>query len=219
MPLEVICAGMGRTGTTSLKLALEELGFGPCHHMIELIADPSSWAFWTRAYAGERIDWEEGFKGYRSCADDPSTPFYAEIAEYYPRAKVILTERDPERWWQSAKSTALSEGQAALLENGPPAMQPIADMVTAMGWDPRLPGKRDREQVIAWFQRHNEEVRRKIAPERLLVYQVSQGWGALCRFLDVPVPNTPFPHVNRTDDYLKMLRGGPQPAKASGRGA
>ena len=216
MPLEVIGAGMGRTGTTSLKLALEQLGFGPCHHMIELIADPSSWAFWTRAYAGEPVDWDEGFKGYRSCTDDPSAMFYDRIADYYPRAKVILTERDPERWWQSVKSTALSDEQAALLENGPAAMQPLADMVTAMGWDPRLPGKRDRAKVIAWFERHNAEVRQKIEPGRLLIYQVSDGWGPLCRFLGVPIPETPFPHVNKTDDYLKMLRGGPQPAQPSG---
>ncbi len=163
--------------------------------------------------------WEEGFQGYRSCTDDPGTHFYAALAERYPRAKVILTVRDPECWWESVQATALSDGQAKLFENTPPPMQPIARMVRAMGWDPELPGKRDREQVLAWYQRHNQEVQQSISKERLLVYDVAQGWEPLCRFLGVPVPVAPFPHLNTTTDYQKMLAGGPQAGTVTGPSA
>ncbi|HXZ67916.1 MAG TPA: sulfotransferase [Alphaproteobacteria bacterium] len=216
MPLEVIGAGMGRTGTTSLKVALEQLGFGPCHHMSELFANPASWQHFTRAYAGEKIDWEEAFKGYRSCTDDPGASFACALADRYPNAKVILTVREPEAWWKSARGSALSEDMIAFMNNAPPPLAPIMLMITAMGWDPRVPGKQDRALQIAWYRKHNEEVRRHVASERLLIYQVSEGWEPLCKFLGVPIPKDPFPRLNNTQDFLTMIRGGPAPVEPTG---
>lgn len=216
MPLNVIGAGMGRTGTTSLKVALEQLGFGPCHHMSELMAFPAQWPIFTRAYAGEKVDWEEAFKGYRSCTDDPAASFACELADYFPKAKVILTMRDPDKWWKSAIGSALSDDMSASLNNAPAELKPVVDMVTAMGWDPRVPGKQDRSKQIAWFNAHYAKVRAHIAPERILTYQVSDGWEPLCRFLGVPVPQAPFPHANTTEDFLTMIRGGPPPVQPTG---
>jgi hypothetical protein len=211
--LEIIGAGLGRTGTMSLKFALEELGFGPCHHMVEISFKPDTWPFWARAYRGETVDWEEGYKGYRSGVDDPTASFYAQLAERYPKAKVILTHRDPERWFQSAQASALSAEVVTLIQNAPPEVQPLFDLFAPMGWDPRDPKTHDRRYMLDWFKRHNEQVKRAIAPERLLVYQVSEGWGPLCRFLGVAVPNTTFPRVNTTEDFLTMIRTGQPPKR------
>jgi Sulfotransferase domain len=106
MPLEVIGAGQGRTGTHSLKIALEQLGFGPCHHMMECIMHPEQFATWERVFEEkESVDWEEIFDGYRSTCDAPSLVVYRELADHYPDAKVILTMRNPESWWRSASAT------------------------------------------------------------------------------------------------------------------
>src|SRR5262249_34691649 len=98
MPLKVIGAGLPRTGTNSLQIALEQLGFGPCHHMYELLADPSQWPSWLRVYDGEHVDWEELYRGYNSAVDAPSAFLWRELAAAYPDAKVILTVRSPEDW-------------------------------------------------------------------------------------------------------------------------
>ena len=211
MVLEVIGAGLGRTGTMSLKYALEELGFGPCHHMYEVVGDPMCWPFWTRAFAGEDVDWEEGYKGYCSAVDDPTTCFYAQLAERYPEAKVILTHRDPDRWFDSAQNSALSDAALEYLENETPETKPLNDLLAPMGWDPRDPRTHDREYMLNWFKSHVEEVKRTIAPERLLVFQVSEGWDPLCHFLGVDVPESTFPHVNTTEQFLTMVRTGEVP--------
>ncbi len=213
MPLEIIGAGLGRTGTLSLKYALEEVGFGPCHHMVEINAAPAMWPFWARAYRGEDVDWDEGYNGYRSGVDDPTTSFYAQLAERYPKAKVILTHRDPERWFQSTQASALSNDMLALIEHAPAEMKPLLDLFAPMGWDPRDPKTHDRRYMLDWFKRHNDQVQRTIAPERLLVYQVSEGWEPLCRFLGVAVPNTTFPSVNTTTDFLTMINTGQVPKR------
>jgi hypothetical protein len=209
MPLKVIGAGLGRTGTLSLKTALEQLGFGPCHHMFELAAHPETWDFWRRAYGGLARDWEEGFKGYLSAVDDPAASFWLELSQAYPDAKIILTVRDREQWFRSGQDTALSETMRSVIENAPPHMQPLFELFEPMGWDPRAPRTHDRQAMLAWFEEHNQKVRRTIAPERLLVFDVSQGWAPLCRFLDVEVPAGSFPRVNTTEDFIKTITGPP----------
>ncbi len=206
MALSVIGAGHGRTGTASLKIALEELGFGPCHHMSELLAHPETWDFWARAYRGEPADFEIGYKGFRSGVDDPTTSFWAPLAERYPNAKVILSVRDAEGWYKSGQDSVLSQDMVRFIENAPPQIKPFIDLFEPMGWDPRNPKTHDRDYMIGWFKRHNEEVKRRIVPSRLLVYQVSDGWAPLCRFLDVPVPEKPFPRVNSTAEFLAMIK-------------
>jgi Sulfotransferase domain len=210
MPLDVIGAGLGRTGTTSLKFALEQLGFGRCHHMSELIRHPEQAPLWERAAAGESVDWEEVLEGYRATTDWPACHFYKTLAERYPRARVILTLRDPQRWFESTQATIFNADFLASTGERPHGGF-VRDVLLSV-FDGRM---HDREHLIEVYERHNAEVRRTIAPERLLVYEVSQGWEPLCRFLGVPVPADRFPRVNTTEDFvsghpLAAAEGGPR---------
>lgn len=209
MPLSVIGAGYPRTGTLSLKMALEYLGFGPCHHMIEVIHHPDQAVLWGRAYDEDGIDFEQVFAGYRSCCDSPSCFMYREIAARYPDAKVVLSIRNAESWWNSASATVMASGGAPgptvpMLEKiGKYAQRhnrPIVDVVNP-----------DRESEMAAFNRHNEEVMKTISPERLLVFEAKQGWEPLCKFLGVPVPTIPYPRVNTTEEFQTRITKGEGP--------
>jgi hypothetical protein len=196
MALHVIGAGFGRTGTLSLKLALEQLGLGPCYHMVEVFKNPQAIDWWIEAADG-RPDWERIFEGYRACVDWPAATFYASLAEAYPAAKVVLTVRDPEAWFRSTQATIFP------LETPPDTPAPFDQMfrkVIGRLFDQRL---RDHDHVIDVFARHNAEVRRRIAPDRLLVYDLAQGWEPLCRFLDVPVPDLPMPKANTSEEFRR----------------
>lgn len=195
MPLSVIGAGFGRTGTLSLKLALEQLGFGPCYHMVEVFKDPKAPGRWESAADGQPSDWEEIFAGYASTVDWPAATFYKELADAYPDAKVILTVRDPEAWFASTQATIF----ARPFQSGPDeAWSRMAVKVVADLFDRRM---NDKQKLIDTYNRHNETVQRVIPAERLLVYEVSEGWEPLCRFLGVPVPHEPMPRVNSTEEF------------------
>ena len=205
MSLGVIGAGFGRTGTLSLKGALEHLGFGPCYHMIEVIDRPEHVDFWQRAAAGTAVDWDEILAGYRAAVDWPACSFYAELAARYPEAKVILTARDPERWYQSACQTIFPRITRPVSPDDALAwarirMQRKIVIEQAFGGDIE-----DREHALAVFRQHVAEVQRAIPPERLLVYRVADGWEPLCRFLERPVPDQPFPHVNASDEFRRRF--------------
>ncbi|MCB1691170.1 MAG: hypothetical protein KDI19_00315 [Pseudomonadales bacterium] len=194
MTLKVIGAGYGRTGTLSLKLALEQLGFGPCYHMMEVFKNPEAPAWWVEAADG-KPDWEKIFDGYSSTVDWPSATFYRELADAYPDAKIILTERDPESWFKSTQATIFPN------EMPPDDEQPFNQMyrkVIARLFENRM---REHDHVIDVFNRHNQTVRDVIPASRLLVYEVAQGWEPLCNFLGVPVPDTPMPKVNSTEEF------------------
>ena len=202
MTLSVIGAGLGRTGTLSLKLALEQIGLGPCYHMKEVLEHPADVAVWQRAADGEPVDWEGLFAGYRSAVDFPAAAFYADLAEAYPAAKVILTVRDASRWFESVDATILRP----LREPLPPMLADWGRMVRAVILERVFEGDvDDRAHVIDCYERHNAAVRRAIPPERLLVYDVSQGWEPLCAFLGVPVPGEPFPRVNSTSEFQERI--------------
>lgn len=207
MTLRVIGAGLGRTGTMTLKLALERLGFGPCHHMVEVLANPDQVPFWNRAAEGEDVDWEEVYGSYGATVDWPGCHFYAELAEFYPQAKVILSLRDPERWYDSMSETILkSMEEMELTKRGEiPADHPmrfggIIIPDKTFGYD------FSKENVIAAFERHNAEVQRRIPPERLLVFEARQGWAPLCDFLGVPVPDEPFPNTNSREEFWEHVK-------------
>jgi hypothetical protein len=196
--LKVIGAGFGRTGTMSLKLALEQLGFGPCYHMVEVFRNAEAPGWWIDAADGLG-DWDKIFRSYNACVDWPAATFYASLARRYPEAKVILTERDPEAWFASTQATIF-----------PRATPPDTDIpfdrmfrkVIGQLFDNRM---RDHDHVIDVFNRHNAQVRRTIAPDRLLVYELTQGWEPLCRFLDVPIPPTPMPKTNAREEFGKHV--------------
>ena len=206
MTLDVIGAGLGRTGTLSLRHALEELGLGPCHHMEEVIANPRQIPAWHAAGRGEPVDWGEVLAGYRSSVDWPSAQFWGELADRFPDAKVILTVRDRERWYESFSNTIL------MLLNAPePPPSPTLQAILAMSRDVivgRAFGGRidDAEHVKASFDRHNAAVKAALPANRLLVFEVAQGWEPLCAFLDVPVPTTPFPHMNSTKEFWEIVQ-------------
>lgn len=214
MPLRVIGAGFGRTGTTSLKSALETLGFGPCDHMQELFRDAEHADRWDAAVRGEAVDWEELFAGYRSTLDWPGCTFYEELMERYPDAKVLLTVRDADRWYESAYSTIYNTRRPSLplLVLFPavmlaPGMRRMIGLVNRIIWEKTFGGNfGDRRYAIGVFEQHNRQVIERVPAERLLVYEVKEGWGPLCKFLGVDVPDKPFPHINDTETFRKIVR-------------
>lgn len=199
MALNVIGAGMGRTGTASLKVALEALGVGRCYHMSEVLKNPPCCADWIEAAKGN-ADWEKIFAGYSAAVDNPACNFWKELAAFYPDAKVILTTRDPGKWFDSTNETIHSLEFAKFIKNSP-----FGEMVKKTIWDVMGNRMQDRESMISFFENRSAEIVDSIAPERLLVYQVSDGWGPLCEFLGVPVPEMAFPRINSRDETKQML--------------
>lgn len=208
MPLSVIGAGLGRTGTMSLKLALEQLGMGPCYHMVEVLLDPMARApGWIRAADGDP-DWESVFAGYAATVDYPGCTFWRELAAEYPAAKVVLSVRDPDDWFDSTQATVFSARNRNRLAIAPPPIPEFFEKIARKDFGVQID---DRDFMTAAFRRHNEEVRRAIPPERLLVFEVTQGWEPLCSFLGVPVPDKPFPRVNTREEIGRMMSANPSP--------
>jgi hypothetical protein len=207
MPLKVIGAGLGRTGTMSLKLALEQIGFGPCYHMVEVFKLGTA-PTWARAFRGEKMDWEAVFDGFPSTVDWPGCDFYAELAELYPEAKVILSLRDPESWYRSTQETIFRD------ISHEDADAPWREMFELMVGNKFGGDIHSHDHLIEVYNRHNDEVRRTIAPERLLEYQPGDGWEPLCDFLGVPVPDAPYPKVNSTEEFKGRVE-----ARRQARGA
>ena len=199
MPLSIIGAGLGRTGTMSLKLALDQLGFGPCYHMIEVFKNPAAFAWWEAAADGKPVNWEQIFDGYRATVDWPSATFYKTLADAYPEAKVILTVRDPEAWFASTQATIFARDFTAAPTT---PFETMAAKVVGDLFDRRM---HDRDHLISVYERHNAQVRAVIAPERLLDYEVSQGWGPLCDFLGVAAPEGPMPKANSTEEFQARI--------------
>lgn len=205
MTLEIIGSGLGRTGTKSLHEALNRLGFGPTHHMFEVFQQQERIPLWIEAGKG-RADWEAIFEGYRSAVDYPTAAFWHELADYYPDAKIIQTVRDPDQWFDSTQETIFRpDGFAATaMESG----GPMADFfrVVIRDFAGRL---NDRAFMTDYFRRHTEAVKVAIAPERLLVYDVREGWAPLCAFLGLPVPDEPFPTQNDRAEFIARVAAGP----------
>ncbi|MDQ2860955.1 MAG: sulfotransferase family protein [Pseudomonadota bacterium] len=195
MPLQVIGAGLGRTGTMSLKLAIEQLGRGPCYHMAEVFQNPAAPAWWEAVADGHGPGWETIFEGYRATVDWPSATYYKALADAYPDAKVILTTRDPDVWFASTQATIFAHDFTAAPAT--PWETMVAKVVGDM-FDRRM---HDRDHLISVYERHNAQVRATIAPERLLDYRVSSGWGPLCDFLGAPAPEGPMPTANSTEEF------------------
>ena len=201
MALKVIGAGFGRTGTMSLKVALEQLGFSRCHHMVECFTKgPEHWNRWTEALNGE-ADWDSIFDGFEATVDFPACTSYRALAEFYPDAKVLLSVRSPETWYTSTQETIFAEPWQDWLQTSDAA--PFMLGTVNNYFDNRM---HDREHLIARFNQHIEDVMAAIAPDRLLVFEAKQGWGPLCKFLDLPVPEGDFPYINDTTATKDILR-------------
>jgi hypothetical protein len=201
MALKVIGAGFGRTGTMSLKAALEQLGFNPCYHMVECFGKgPEHWALWAEAVNGSP-NWEAIFDGFEATVDFPACTSYRALAESYPEAKIILSVRDPETWYASTQETIFAEPWMEWLQNSAAASYMFGNINDY--FDNRM---HDRDHLISRFNQHIEEVVATIAPQRLLVFEAKQGWGPLCEFLGLPVPAVDFPHVNDTTATKEIIR-------------
>ena len=214
MSIEIIGAGFGRTGTLSLKMALEALGFGPCYHMVEVIAKPENAAhvpIWTAAAEGRDTDWPALLEGYRSTVDWPGARFWRELSVQWPEAKVILSLRDADRWYDSVMKTIWPASSSVMKADHEP-FKSIGVMHDRLMWSGTFQGKiEDRAYAKHVFEEHNAEVKRSIPSGRLLVQEPGEGWQRLCAFLDVPVPDEPYPHANSSEDF------GQEMAKRLGR--
>lgn len=207
--MQIIGAGFGRTGTMSLKLALERLGYKPCYHMLEVLRHPSHIKGWLAAGEGKPVDWEKMLAKFQAGVDFPLSPFYQELMAVYPEAKVILTVRDPQQWYESTRETiykgaSMPNWLISLL----PTHRHFLRMVRATVWE-RLFQERFEEREYA-IQRFNEwitEVKGNVPAERLLVFDVKEGWEPLCRFLGNPIPDKPFPRINQRKMTLSIYAG------------
>ena len=219
--MKVIGAGFGRTGTASLKAALETLGFGPCYHMMEVFRHSQHPDFWQAAWRGESVDWDGVLGDYEAAVDWPACTFYEQLLQRHPDAKVLLSVRDPERWYESTRSTIYELGKIStgsslsrlsfafffLLSFGTfnTSQGPMTEEIV---WQGTFDGKfEDKRHAIEVFNRHNEEVRRRVPQDRLLVYEVKEGWGPLCEFLGVEEPDTPFPRLNDAAEMRRRILG------------
>jgi hypothetical protein len=200
--LRLIGAGPGRTGTTSLKLALEELLGAPCYHMLELRNRPGDPDVWADAYAGRLPDWADVFDGYAATVDWPAAPFWREMSAAFPEAPILLSTRDADAWWKSASSTIFVALATYFAPDAPD------DGWTQMGvgmMNAFTPGWRDEESAKAAYLAYNDHVRATAPTGRLVEWQPEDGWGPLCDAVGLPVPDRPFPHANTTADARAEL--------------
>ncbi|KAB2850621.1 MAG: hypothetical protein F9K44_04340 [Hyphomicrobiaceae bacterium] len=206
MTLEVIGAGVGRTGTYSLKMALEQLGLGPCHHMEEVLSNQSQQVpLWTAAVQG-RPNWTAAFEGYVSAVDWPTAAFWRELAAYYPGAKVILTTRSPDSWYRSYSETI--HKLLSTIDEVPAHMKPWFEMAIGVTVKSGFGGKTSRGDMIKVFEDHVDAVRTSIPRDRLLVFEVKDGWEPLCAFLGRPVPTSAFPRSNDREEFWELVQRG-----------
>jgi hypothetical protein len=200
--LRVVGAGLGRTGTASLKVALERLLGGRCYHMMEVFEHMDHVPIWHAAIRAESVDWHQLFRGYVAAVDWPVAGVWREIAAAYPDALILLSTRaDAETWWRSARDTIMAPVSDEENRSAPPEMQAFGRMVQDMfaRFEPRWA---EAEQAMAAYDRHNAAVRREVPADRLIEWQPGDGWGPLCDALDVAVPDEPFPHTNTTEEFL-----------------
>jgi hypothetical protein len=214
MALKVIGAGLGRTGTLSLKLALEHIGFGPCYHMSEMLSRlRSHLPLWIESAKGHP-QWDTIFADYQSTTDYPGCMFWRELVARYPDAKVILSTRDAERWFESGAATVFSDPHRARFESNP-MMAEFFHLTVFDDLENRLG---NREKMVEYFNTWNQAVIDEVPAEKLLVHRSADGWGPLCEFLGVPVPPEPYPRVNsreemteRTGQLDEHAEAGPPP--------
>jgi len=207
MTLRVVGAGLGRTGTHSLKIALEQLIGAPCYHMLEVFGHPEHIPVWERAAKGDLPDWDELFAGYEAIVDWPGASFWKDMADAFPDAIILLSTRsDADTWWKSAHATIFQ-----VIANRPADGQDeFTAMWEAIAHNRFTPRTDDADAAKAAYERHNAEVRAQADPARLVEWQPGDGWEPLCAALHVAVPDEPFPHVNTTDDFRAMLGLSPE---------
>jgi len=205
MSLQVIGAGVGRTGTYSLKLAINEIGLGPCHHMEEVLHNmPVQVPLWSAAASGQ-ADWRRIYSGYGSAVDWPTAHFFRQLSREYPQARFVLTLRDPERWARSFSATIyeLISG----IDQAPPEMRNWLEMASEVIAKTGFPLGLSHDELVRAFIAHNDAVKETIPASRLLVFEVKDGWQPLCEFLGAAVPSVEFPRTNHREEFWDRVNG------------
>ncbi|MGB0996823.1 MAG: sulfotransferase family protein [Pseudomonadales bacterium] len=224
MGLKVIGAGFGRTGTLSLKFALERLGFDKCYHMMEMPLVPEHIPVWRSAAAGQAVDWEALFEGYQAAVDWPSCNFWRQQLQVFPEAKVILTRRDPEQWYSSVMHTIWLSSEQGRMDLADAELVGRVDgeghdrikMVYEVIWDGVFSLRmEDKKHVMQCFERHNQSVISSVPKEQLLVIEPGDGWSPLCEFLEVDLPDVEYPRINSKDDFQKRFLSNATPSGES----
>ena len=210
MSLKIIGSGFGRTGTMTMKDALGVLGFGPTHHMTEIMAHPEQVAHWKAIFAGEPVDWETVYEGYVSQVDWPGASVWEKSMAAFPQAKVIHTERPEEDWWASFNGTigkffARAEGLEL-----PPGFHDIFATMKNGFLASTFTDFTDKDTAISAYRANNRKVRETVPADRLLVFNVAEGWAPLCYFLGVPIPDAEFPHHNVRVEFWQHFGGEPE---------
>ena len=206
--MKVFGTGFGRTGTMSLKIALEKLGIGPCYHMREVVSHPSHIKIWYDISRGEHPNWNRLFSGFNSAVDFPVSLFYKKLINQFPDAKFILTLRDFDTWYISTANT-IYKVPTILPEWFKQVVYPIRIFIAMqvnLIWVGLFNNRfSDKESAKIVYYEHIESVKKTIPSDKLLIYHVNKGWGPLCEFLNVAVPEIPFPKVNDTDEILRKF--------------
>ena len=216
MSLKVIGSGLGRTGTFTLKLALEHLGFGKCYHMTELFQYPEGVKYFRQAENCEVVNWDLLFEGYNSVVDYPGARYFKQISDFYPDAKIIHTYRDPDEWYESAVRTIfmarnLDLKQFVKFAIRYPFSREVQKRFHVFLYSRKLMALEfgndfsDRKSIIKKFEQHTENVINNIKSDRLLIFNFSEGWNPLCKFLNVPVPNEKFPVSNNHEEFMRKI--------------
>jgi hypothetical protein len=200
MELAVVGAGVGRTGTHSLKLALEQLLDAPCHHMVEVLGDPTQVPAWIDAIDGRPVDWSAMLARYRAIVDWPGGSFWPELSAAYPDALVLLSVRDPEGWYRSASNTIF-----LTFDNMSPEVGSWMEALLKLFRDRFSDRFDDPTAMMDAFVRHNDAVRAEVPADRLLEWSLGDGWEPICERLGLPVPAEPFPVTNTTDEFREMI--------------
>ena len=204
MTLQIVGAGAGRTGTHSLKVALEQLLGGTCHHMVECFGRPDQIAGFTAAVDGEPVDWTALMADFTAMVDFPGSLFWREIAAANPDAPILLSTRDADGWYTSASNTIFLS-----MDSAPPEMQPWMQTVKRMLHDRFSDDFENKDAMIAAYEEHNAAVRSEVPAERLIDWTAGDGWGPICAALNVPVPEEPFPVTNTTKEFREMIGAPP----------
>lgn len=208
--MQVIGAGFGRTGTESMKVALERLLGGPCYHMKEVMANDGHLRRWEAfALAGRRdMDWRALLAGYEAGVDWPICNYYRELMAEFPEAKVVLTLREPDKWFDSFQILVRFSRLTGQLGVIVPRFRRFRTFIDGAVWHifGDRADRRDRAHCIEVFNRHVEAVKASVPADRLLLFRVQEGWGPLCEFLRLPVPDEPFPHINSRRQVKGMMR-------------
>jgi len=208
---------MGRTGTYSLKLALEQLQFGPCYHMFELFQHPERLHYFLEAEKELPVNWDALLEGYHSAVDYPIARYWKQLYNYYPDARFIHTQRDPEQWYQSCVESIFwaskpSPGRILNLLVKMPFSAALRKRFPVLKYNGMMLDREfgkdlsDKKKVIQMYNEHNEDVLRTIPKNKLLLFQVKDGWGPLCEFLGVPAPATPFPKTNSREQFRQNVK-------------